>query len=152
MEVKVFRVHPDAVIPQRAEDGAAGYDLRAIEDFTIHHGEKVIVRTGLVIQPPEGYHTEILPRSGLAFKHNIMLANNVGLVDRSFSGPDDEIKVMLYMAPEEEYDDYSIEVPFKKHDRIAQIVFRKTEVFDLVEVNSAPKESSRSGFGSTGLR
>lgn len=153
-KVKVFRCHPDAQIPMRAEDGAAGYDLRALEGFSIAPGEKVVVRTGLVIQPPKGYHTEILARSGSAYKHNVTLMNSVGLIDYSYSGPSDEIKVMLYRAPLSNGRVPTAEdsIVFEKYDRIAQIVFRKTELFDLVEVPEAPASCSRDGLGHTGTK
>ncbi len=161
MSVKVFRVHPDAVLPARAEEEAAGYDLSCIEDFSISPGELVKVRTGLVIQPPDGFHMEVLARSGNAAKYVIMLANNVGLIDRSFAGPKDEIVVLLYRATKVEQSfvrgvssnlNSDRPVEFKKGDRIAQLVFRKTEIFDIVEVSKAPKEEDRGGFGSTGVK
>lgn len=159
-DVKVFRTHPDAILPTKKQDEDAGYDLYALEDFTIYPGERVVVRTGLVIQPPPGHHTEILLRSSMAYKHNIMLINGVGLIDRSYSGPEDELKIMLYAAPlltgnsfyrpSEVGFHYYHCIKFKKGDRIAQLVFRKTEVFSIVEVDEAPG-LTRGGFGSTGV-
>ncbi len=155
MTVQVYKVHPDAIIPRRQTEGAAGYDLHALEEFEIAPGQRVHVRTGLVIRPPEGYHTEILPRSGNAFKYGVMLTNNVGLIDRDFAGQTDEIMVMLYRVPG------MYRVPgrppdvapthFNKGDRIAQLVIRKTEVMELVEVSRPPLEIARGGLGSTGL-
>lgn len=160
--VKVFKVHPKAIIPEIKSDEAAGFDLCCIEDFTIMPNQRLIVRTGLVMQPPEGYHMEILVRSSMSFKHGIMLTNNVGLIDRDYAGPKDEIKVMLYMCPEQPMvigkSRTSVttslsqleDVTFKAGDRIAQVVFRKTESFSFEEVESAPKEGDRGGLGSTG--
>jgi len=141
---KIYKCHPDAIIPEVKSRGAAGYDLHAIEDFTIEPGDRAIVGTGLVVQPPRGYHTEIILRSGLAYKHNIMLVNGIGLIDRDYSGETDELKVMLYLPLGEEK-----EVSFEKGDRVAQLVFRMTYLPSLVEVDEAPGET-RGGFGSTG--
>jgi dUTPase len=91
----------------------------------------------------------------MAFKYTIMLINGVGLIDRDYAGPTDELKVMLYSAPLM-YDGFgkarfhhSQAQKFKKGDRIAQLVFRKTEKFTLVEIDHAPA-SDRGGLGSTG--
>ena len=159
--VKVFKIHPDARLPYRASDEAAGYDICAVEGFSLKPGERVVVPTGLVIQPPPGYHFEILDRSGMAFKHNIMLINGVGLVDRDYAGEKDEVKVMLYRAPlvwfggtlANVFAKGNIDpVSFEPGERVAQIVFRKTYVPDIVEVSQAPKEIDRGGLGSTGTK
>jgi dUTP pyrophosphatase len=147
-EVKVYKCHPDAIIPERKSSEAAGYDLCAIEDFTLYPGDRVVVGTGLVIQPPPGVHTYIHVRSGMSFKHSLILINGVGVVDRDYGGPHDEFKVMLYRLPVNGEDG---PLAFKKGDRIAQIVFAPTMYGKLVEVSEAPT-SDRGGFGSTGVR
>jgi dUTP pyrophosphatase len=158
MKARIFKTHPDAIIPSRKSDEAAGYDIHCLEDFSIQPGGRVVVRTGLVIQPEEGFHIELLARSGLAYKHGIMLTNNVGLVDRDFAGPKDEIAVMLYRVPVVEYYGSIVQLPFdqpiefKKGDRIAQLVFRETVFMDLVEVDQAPGDLDRGGLGSTGVK
>ncbi len=163
MKARIFRSHPDAIIPSRKSEEAAGYDIHCVEDFSISPGERIVVKTGLIIQPPPGYHFEILPRSGSAFKHGIMLTNNVGLVDRDYAGPKDEVAVMLYMVPkfwgplseDNQIMDLRLDArpeEFKKGDRIAQLVFRKTEIMEFEEVDAAPRNLDRGGLGSTGVK
>ncbi len=166
MKARVFRTHPDAILPSTKSAEAAGYDIHCLEDFTIAPGQRVVVKTGLVIQPPPGFHIELLARSGLAYKHGIMLTNNVGLVDRDYAGPKDEIAVMLYMVPQiHVFQDMGggftstfthhpqpTPVPFKKGDRIAQLVFRETVFMEMEEVDAAPSELDRGGLGSTGVK
>ena len=151
-KVSVFKIHPDAVFPQRQSEEAIGFDLHTIEDFSLFPGQRIVVGTGLVMQPPQGYHMEILIRSSMAFKHNIMLINGVGLIDRDYAGPEDELKLMFYRAPEFSRGNL-LKGPkaasFKKGDRVAQVVFRKSEVLDLAEVREAPGKT-RGGLGSTG--
>lgn len=167
--VKVFKVHPKAVIPEVKSKEAAGFDLCCVEDFSISPNQRVVVRTGLVIQPPEGYHTEIVVRSSMAFKHGIMLTNNVGVIDRDYSGAEDEVKILLFMCPEQPVtlgrrrtsvttqvggtsdDNVNKEINFKAGDRIAQVLFRKTETFTFEELDHAPKDTDRGGLGSTGV-
>lgn len=148
-EALVYKIDPRAKLPERKSEEAAGYDLHCIENFTLKRDSISFVRTGLVIQPPPGYHFEILPRSGLAAKYGIMLANNVGLIDRDYSGPKDEVIVMLYRVGGVGRVET---VSFQEGERIGQLVFRKTEVLDLKEVDKAPKEMSRGGLGSTGTK
>jgi len=157
--VRVFKLHPDAKLPVRKTEEAAGYDLCTIESFSLLPGERVVAGTGLVVQPPPGYHTEILLRSGMAYKYNVMLINSVGLIDRDYAGPTDELKLMLYRAPELWFSgesnfartDKPEAVSFNKGDRIAQLVVRKTEIFDVLDVPVAPADD-RGGLGSTGQK
>ena len=156
MEAKIYKCHPDAIIPAPQTIGSVGLDLHSIEDFTIAPGERVVVGTGLVVKPPEGYHTEIFLRSSMAYKYNIMLINGVGLIDPDYSSAKDELKIMLYAAPSVHLGGnktlrltFTQEFEFKKGDRIAQLVFRKTEYVSLVEV-SEMSSPERGGLGSTG--
>jgi len=155
--LKIYRCHPDAIVPVQHSAEAVGYDLCSIEDFKLFPGDRIVVRTGLVVQPPSGYHTEILLRSSMAYKYNIMLINGVGLIDRDYSGPEDELRIMLYRAPSVSFSGPSHKasavlqgpVSFSKGDRIAQLVLRKTFVFPVEECDAAPG-GNRGGFGSTG--
>jgi len=136
--VQFKRMHPDAIIPARQSDGAAGFDLYSIEDgWVIPHGSAAF-DTGIAMAIPEGYDGQVCPRSGLAFKHNIFAVD--GEIDPDYRG---NVKVLLLSKSDE---------PFRvtKGDRIAQIVFRKTltasaEVDELEETTRGT-----SGFGSTG--
>lgn len=156
----VQRIDPRAVLPSRKSPEAAGYDICTIDDFSLLPGERFVARTGLVVQPPPGFHTEILLRSGISFKYNIMLCNGVGLIDRDYAGENDELRIMLWRAPINitpakgprvvVHRDQEAAV-FKCGDRLAQLVFRKTELFNCVEVDSPPSGVPRGGLGSTGL-
>jgi dUTPase len=61
------------IIPVRANETDVGYDIRATEDITIGLGEYVPVNTGLIIKPPEGYHFEIILRSGAPKKYGVII-------------------------------------------------------------------------------
>jgi dUTP pyrophosphatase len=158
LKVKVYKLDPSAILPSRQSPDAAGYDVHCLKGFGIAEGESVVVRTGLVIQPPPGYHTELIVRSGLSFNYGIMLKNNVGVIDHGYAGKDDELKVMLYRIPPEDAGRHIFchfragnILKFNAGDRIAQLLFRKTETFEMDEVSQPPKELSRGGFGSTGI-
>ena len=151
VEIKAFR--EGAVIPEKATEGAAGYDLCAcIPDFTsgmmIHPHNSLIVPTGLNVNIPEGYEIQIRPRSGLAAKHGVTVLNTPGTIDCDYSGDgeDFELKVILFNHNK---------IPFTINDgdRIAQMVVAKLAAHELVEVSEfgqTANKTRKGGLGSTG--
>ena len=59
VEVKVFRTHNDAVLPERASEHAAGWDIRALEETVVSFRSSVMVPTGLKVAIPEGYEGKL---------------------------------------------------------------------------------------------
>lgn len=90
--VKIKRLHPDAVIPRYATEGAAGFDLVAVEDVVIKPGETALVKTGIAVQLPEGYELQIRPRSGISKKTKLRISNSPGTVDADYTG---EVGVLI---------------------------------------------------------
>jgi dUTP pyrophosphatase len=86
VNVKIKRLHPDAVIPKYAHEFDAGFDLVAIEDTIIEPGETKLVRTGLAISLPPGYELQVRPRSGISLRTKLRVANAPGTVDAGFRG------------------------------------------------------------------
>jgi dUTP pyrophosphatase len=132
-----------AALPTRANDGDAGLDLRAAEAATIAAGGgRASVGTGLAVEIPSGHAGLVLPRSGLAAKHGITLANAPGLIDSGYRG---ELRVLLLNTDPVE----AFEV--EPGDRIAQLLLTPFAEADPVE---APELSSSArgegGFGSSG--
>lgn len=74
--MKVFRLHPDAKIPQKGSENAAGYDLFALKDGAVWFKPHK-VETGISISIPEGTYARIAPRSSLAVKHGIGVLGGV---------------------------------------------------------------------------
>ena len=158
--LQIFRCHPDAKLPTRATKESAGIDIYALEETRLDaFWEPTLVRTGLIIRPPGGFYTELVLRSNLAMK-GVILANSIGIIDRDYAGPKDELKVMLRWLPRCYLNKGGqIEIPSSSHDnfkiqaghRIAQLLIRKTESIPILEVDSPPLKESRHGFGSTGV-
>lgn len=88
--LRVKRVHPQAVLPRKQLPGDAGYDLVACETTVVDAGTRNLVRTGLVMEIPEGYCGRILSRSGLAASCSIDVC--AGVVDSGYRG---EVMVLL---------------------------------------------------------
>lgn len=86
INVKIKRLHPDAVIPTQAHANDAGFDLYAVEDTVIEPGETVLIKTGIAVQLPPGYELQVRPRSGISLKTKLRVANAPGTVDASFTG------------------------------------------------------------------
>lgn len=81
---KIKLLDDRADVPSRAHESDTGYDLRMIDVSTIK-GDTIFFRTGLAVQPPEGYYFEIVPRSSLS-KLPLSLANSVGIIDEHYRG------------------------------------------------------------------
>ena len=152
VEIKAFR--EDAIIPKKATESAAGYDLCAWlkdsydEQTLISPHSTMIVPTGLNVNIPHGYEIQIRPRSGLAAKFGVTVLNTPGTIDSDYcgDGEDFELKVILI-------NHNKIPFPIKHGDRIAQMVVAKLADHELVEVNEfseTDKTSRKGGLGSTG--
>ncbi len=76
--LEFVRLDERATIPSRAHEGDAGLDLSAIEGDSVAPGERVLVRTGLAVAIPAGCAGLVLPRSGLASRHGVTVANAPG--------------------------------------------------------------------------
>ncbi len=147
MRISVEAIRPNAKLPSRGSEQAAGYDLYACitegETVTIMPGETVMIGTGLRIAIPEGYAGMIFARSGLAAKKGLRPANCVGVCDSDYRGE--------YMVAMHNDSRHPAEV--RDGDRIAQLVVMP---FLFVEYNKVDEldETGRGtgGFGSTGIR
>ena len=142
MILRFRRLAAAAAAPERAHDDDAGYDLRAAEEARLEPGERASVGTGIALAVPEGCAGLVLPRSGLAARHGITVANAPGLIDAGYRG---EVRVLLLNTDRSETFEVGV------GDRIAQLVIVRHEAPQLVE-SDALDESARGvgGFGSTG--
>ena len=141
MELKICRLRPEAVIPERAYHGDAGLDLAACERVELAPGERATIGTGLAVAIPAGHAGFVQPRSGLAARHGIALVNSPGLIDSGYRG---EIRVVVLNTDRDS--SFTIEPGI----RIAQLVIMRLPDVELVEVEQLP-ESERGvrGFGSS---
>jgi dUTP pyrophosphatase len=144
LQVPFRRLVPEAVVPERAHLGDAGYDLRSVQKVHLAPGGRALVRTGISVAIPEGYAGLVLPRSGLAIRHGISLVNTPGLIDSGYRG---EIRVPLINHDREET--FLIE----EGTRIAQLVLVRAAaaLFAEVEFLEATTDGrGEGGFGSSG--
>jgi dUTP pyrophosphatase len=100
------------------------------------------VPTGVAVAIPEGYAGFVLPRSGLALRHGVTLANAPGLIDSGYRG---ELEVILLNTDPDA--DFEVE----REDRIAQLVIQRVEAVSLVVVAQLDGTERGTGrFGHTG--
>lgn len=146
-EITFYKCHPNAVIPTRATEKSVGYDLYALDDYEFIPGQVSLVRTGIVATPPFGYFLELSLRSGFSIKNpGLVLANGIGIIDPDFSGPTDEICVIILNTRSGLI--YNIE----KGQRIAQLTLRESIIAGIREGNieDLKNTKNRSGFGHSG--
>ncbi len=166
MELKFKKLHPDAILPARATPCSAGMDISACFDrqseikngkgnhviiydidsdkpfFSLYAHETVYVPTGLAVESSENEIALLVyPRSSLATKHRITLANSVAVIDSDYRG---EIMIPLHNSRDTEYRIYA-------GDRIAQMIATPI-IFPVITETDTLSETERGagGFGSTG--
>ncbi len=142
IQLPIKRLDPSVELPSYAYSGDAGLDLRANEDVTLQPYERRLVSTGLAIAIPEGYAGFLQPRSGMALKRGLSLANTPGLIDAHYRG---ELKVIAVNLDAHE------PIHIERGERIAQLVIQKVPVVNLVEVDELDEtDRGAGGFGSSG--
>ena len=140
-----FQRHADnVVLPDYATPGAAGMDIAAHLDtaVTLAPFARAAIATGFSIQLPSGYEAQIRPRSGLALKHGVTVANAPGTIDSDYRG---EVAVILINLSQQ---DFTITPGM----RIAQMVIAPVThcLFeDTLQLDMSDRGAG--GFGSTGL-
>lgn len=141
IELKIKRLRPEAIVPERAYAGDAGLDLASCERVELAPGERATVGTGLAVAIPEGHAGFVQPRSGLAMRHGIALVNSPGLIDSGYRG---ELRVVVLNTDRES--SFTVEPGM----RIAQLVVMRLPELELVEVDELPdSERGVRGFGSS---
>ena len=143
VKIKLVKLSKNAKVPSFADKGSNGCDLYANtdNDIRLRSHRRILVKTGISIEMPEGTFGFVVPRSGLASNHGVTVLNGPGLIDTSYRG---EISVVLYNSSPVVYN-------VKHHDRIAQLVFIQHEQAEFEVVESLSEtERQDGGFGSSG--
>lgn len=129
-------------LPAYQTPGSAGMDLHAVEAFELAPMERVLVPCGFAMAIPDGFEVQVRPRSGLAYRQGLTVANAPGTIDSDYRG---ELKVLLVNLGNET-------CKIAIGDRVAQMIVapvvqsRWLEVEDLDET-----EREAGGFGHTGV-
>lgn len=160
MEIKIKKLHPDAVIPKKAHDGDAGLDLFLPREVKVLQGRQIIP-LDFAIELPHGYCAEIQPRSGFASKgiECRMRPASVTREDADFRVKSRADADVLYGLIDENYrgcvgvivNNYDCPFMLDAGTRIAQMVIRQVPETTFIEVSDlGDSERGEGGFGSTG--
>ncbi len=139
--LEVKRLAAGVPLPTYAHDDDAGLDLAASVAVRLAPGERAAVPTGLAVAIPSGWVGLVHPRSGLARRHGLTVANAPGTIDAGYRG---ELQVLLINLGDEVVD-------LAAGDRIAQLLVQQVGRAEVVEVEAlSDTERGEGGFGSTG--
>lgn len=142
LRIDIVQLDPDLPLPSYARAGDAGLDLRARADALVPaRGGRTLVPTGIAVAIPDGWVGLMVPRSGLALRHGVALANTPGVIDSGYRG---ELQaVVINLDP---VDDYQI----RRGDRIAQLLVQRVELVSWNVVDALTGEDRGGGFGHSG--
>ena len=164
--LRYYKIHPSVKDPFFATKGSACFDIHAcvvegayyrVNQDTLNKTierpvkgnsiqvfcmERVLVPTGLIFDIPKSHSLRLYPRSSLALKQGLTLANNVGIIDSDYVQP---VYMMVYNISG--YQQF-----VKNGERICQAELVREQPSVLMEVNERPerKTDRDGGFGSTG--
>ena len=143
MRLPFKRLDPEAALPAYARRGDAGLDLSSRVDAEVAPGERAIIPTGVAVAIPEGHAGLVLPRSGLASRTGLTLANAPGLIDSGYRG---EVTCAVVNL------DPTMAVQVRRGDRIAQLLVVPAPLVAPEWADDLPQtERGEGGFGSTGV-
>ena len=143
MVVKIARTDPDARMPTKGSQHAAGWDLYSLEDTVVPFRSSVKLRTGLHVAIPKGFEGQVRARSSLGSK-GLILPHSIGTIDSDYRG-----ELFVLMTWIGEGDSYLV----KSGERIAQLVIAPIPEIGFSEVSMedlGSTERGDGGFGSTG--
>lgn len=140
--IKFKLQQPDAKLPTKGSDEAAGLDLYACENIDIPAGKSAKINTGVCMEIPSGYVGLIWPRSKISTRFNIDIL--AGVVDSDYRG---EIQIALI-----NHGDKPFEV--RTGDKIAQMLIqRHFNYFDIEQVDQlSESRRGKQGINSTDTR
>lgn len=142
LELKI-KYHVEDLIKIEKIDKGDWIDLRSAYDYELKAGEFKLIDLGITVKVPEGYEMHILSRSSTYKNWGILQSNGMGILDQSYCGETDLVKMPVYATRDTE---------IKKNDRICQ--FRIIEKMPQLIITEVDKmiDNPRDGFGSTGVK
>ena len=150
MNASKIKLYEDATMPTRAHSDDVGYDLTVAAsriETAMRNKElssRVIIDTGVAVEPPNGYHVEVVPNSRIC-KTGFAMPNSPGIIDPGYRGTIKLVYVPCALVKKDE----ACEL-FAKGKVCGQLIIRKTEHLPMVQVDTLTEtERGTGGFGST---
>ena len=152
MKVRIKKLYNDSILPTKAHDTDAGYDLYA-HSMNYDNDGNIVYGCGIAFEIPEGYVGLVFPRSSNAQK-DLLLSNSVGVVDSGFRG-----EISFKFKPCAKFDEYHLtwlkdakeSTLYKEGDRIGQIIIMPYPEIEFVESDSlSDSDRGLDSYGSSG--
>ena len=149
MEVRIKKLHPNAVIPTYAKDGDAGMDLTAVTKSYDRDGN-IVYGTGLAFEIPKGYVGLVFPRSSIS-NLDITMSNCVGVIDSGYRGEvTAKFKPAMLFNREQRPIILNNRI-YNIGERIAQLIIIPYPQITFVEADELSEtERGAGGYGSSG--
>jgi dUTP pyrophosphatase len=141
LELKV-KYHVEGLEPITKIEKGDWIDLRSAYDYELKQGQFEYIDLGVSIKIPKGFEMNIVPRSSTFKNWGIIQTNHFGIVDESYSGNEDIIKMPVYATRD---------TKIKKNDRVCQFRLNEKMPPIIIKVVQNMEDESRGGFGSTGV-
>lgn len=139
--IQIFykKLSPSALLPKQANNTDAGHDLYSAESGVIPPHGRVLIKTNIAMEIPDGFYGHICDRSGLAYKSGMTVLG--GIIDSGYRG---DIGVVLLNTSDNPF-------YYNTGDRIAQIIFKQCFSANFIEVDHLENtDRGTGGFGHTG--
>lgn len=141
MNVRIQRIDGSLPLPRYETHGSVGFDFLAREDVVIPSHEVGLVPGNVVVEVPDGFMLLVSLRSSTPRKKGLLIPHGIGVIDKDYCGPKDEIKIQVYNFTDQP-------VTIARCEKIAQGIFVRVDTFEWEEVDEI-RDVSRGGFGST---
>jgi dUTP pyrophosphatase len=168
--MRIFRLVEEAQLPTFATEGSACFDVRAcltlstkLKSFNPHNKQieittklssdrrvmtilhpqfRTLIPTGLIFDIPKNHVLKIYPRSSMAVKNGIGLANSVAIIDSDYV---EETFISVFNMSDTPINIYH-------GDRLAQAMLEEVKQYAITERKSRPEQKTdrTGGIGSTG--
>ena len=141
LKVKFKKLREEAELPEYANPGDAGLDLKATSVEWSKDFHCYVYGTGLAVEIPEGYVGLLFPRSSIR-KYGLDLTNCVGVIDSGYRG-----EIMLTFRPQFEGSGKVYDIG----DKICQLIIMPYPIIEPVEATELSEtERGENGHGSSG--
>lgn len=149
MKVRIKKLYNDSILPTKAHDTDAGYDLYA-HSISYDDDGNVVYGCGIAFEIPKGYVGLVFPRSSNAEK-DLLLSNSVGVVDSGFRGEVSFKFKMFYPHVEHSGFMHNASKDYGIKERIGQIVIMPYPEIEFVESDSlSDSDRGLDSYGSSG--
>jgi len=140
MKLQVTRIDKDLPLPRYESPGACAFDLAARTEKVIEPKSLALIPANLIVHVPDDHVLLLCSRSSGPKKKGLLTPHGIGVIDRDYCGPEDELRVQVY-----NFTDAPVTV--SRGERIAQAMVLPAPLVELEEVETTGQ--SRGGFGST---